>query len=81
MKNQFTSVDDHFARNDDEYAEYKEKVKKQFANHTKRLTNNDVEIKQIHVALKIGSDDREDLHKNCDFLTNQIELRRSEAAK
>ena len=37
--------------------------------------------REIHVALKIGSDDREDLHKNCDFLTNQIELRRSEAAK
>lgn len=52
MKDQFQKVDDHFEKDDKEYADYKSKVAEKFAFHHKRIQNNDSLISQIHVTLQ-----------------------------
>ena len=72
MKDQFQRVDDHFASDDEAFEKYRDKVQENFKSHYKKIRNCDAEIDQIHKTLQHNKVDRDDLHKQCEFLGNKI---------
>ena len=67
MKDQFKAVDDHFDENDEEMKEYRREVKKTFDEKQEHLQLHDFNIQDINNTLVANHEDRQELHKKCEF--------------